>query len=80
MRIRQREESDRPAVEDFLARWNALRAARGGVLERPLDHPALIAEENGDHGIPLRDELELEPPVVAETGPRPLRGAADGRP
>jgi hypothetical protein len=34
----------------------------------------------GEHGIPLRDELELEPPVVAETGPRPVRGAADGRP
>jgi N-acetylglutamate synthase-like GNAT family acetyltransferase len=174
MRIRQREDSDRPAVEEFLARWNALSAARRGVLERPLDHPALIAEENarligvltyvvdgsqcevltlhveearrgvgtaliaevkaiaaragcarlwvittndnvdalrfyqrrgfrlaalhrgavddsrarlkpeiptvGDHGIPLRDELELEQPLVAETGPRPVWGAAGGRP
>ena len=46
MRIRPREESDRPAVEEFLARWHALRIARGGVLERPLEHPALIAEDN----------------------------------
>lgn len=44
MRIRPREAADRAAVEDFLSRWNALRAARLGVLERPLDHPALIAE------------------------------------
>ena len=46
MRIRPREAADRPAVEDFLSRWNALRTARRGVLEQPLDHPALIAEEN----------------------------------
>ena len=46
MRIRQRQEADRPALEEFLARRNLLRAARRGVLERPLDHPALIAEEN----------------------------------
>jgi N-acetylglutamate synthase-like GNAT family acetyltransferase len=46
MRIRPREAADRPAVEDFLSRWNALRAARRGVLEQPLDHAALIAEEN----------------------------------
>jgi GNAT superfamily N-acetyltransferase len=45
MRIRPREAADRAAVEDFLSRWNALRAARLGVLERPLDHPALVAEE-----------------------------------
>ena len=119
MRVRPREPADRAAVEAFLARWNALRAARRGVLERPLDHPALIAavkdiagragctrlwvittndnvdalrfyqrrgftlaalhagavDESrarlkpeipvfGDHGIPLRDELELEQPVT----------------
>jgi N-acetylglutamate synthase-like GNAT family acetyltransferase len=46
MRIRRREESDRPAVEAFLSRWNALRPARLGVLEFALDHPALIAEED----------------------------------
>src|SRR3954447_12169883 len=46
MQIRSREEADRPAVEAFLSRWNALRPARLGVLEFALDHPALIAEEN----------------------------------
>jgi ribosomal protein S18 acetylase RimI-like enzyme len=46
MHIRQREAADRAAVEEFLARWNALQAARRGVVERPLDHPALIAEDN----------------------------------
>jgi N-acetylglutamate synthase-like GNAT family acetyltransferase len=46
MRIRRREEADRPAVEAFLSRWNALRPARLGVLEFALDHPALVVEEN----------------------------------
>jgi ribosomal protein S18 acetylase RimI-like enzyme len=46
MRVRPREPADRAAVEAFLTRWNALRAARRGVLERPLDHPAVIAEED----------------------------------
>ena len=46
MRIRRREASDRPALEAFLSRWNALRVARRGVLESALDHPALIAQDN----------------------------------
>ena len=46
MRIRPREAADRAAVEGFLSRWNALRTARLGVLERPLEHPALVAEED----------------------------------
>jgi ribosomal protein S18 acetylase RimI-like enzyme len=45
MRIRRREAPDQAAVEAFLARWNLVRVARRGVLDRPLEHPALIAEE-----------------------------------
>jgi ribosomal protein S18 acetylase RimI-like enzyme len=48
VRIRRREPSDRPAVEDFLARWNSLRVARLGRIERPLDHPAMIAADDDD--------------------------------
>jgi N-acetylglutamate synthase-like GNAT family acetyltransferase len=47
MRVRQREHADRRAIETFLARWNSLRVARLGALEQPLDHRALIAEEDG---------------------------------
>jgi GNAT superfamily N-acetyltransferase len=47
MRVRQREPVDRSAIESFLARWNSLRVARLGVVEQPLEHPALIAEEDG---------------------------------
>ena len=47
MRVRRREPTDRPAVEDFLARWNSLRVARLGRIERALDHPGLIADDNG---------------------------------
>ena len=46
MRIRPRAESDRPAVEPFLARWHSARVARLGALVRPIEHPALLAEEN----------------------------------
>ena len=46
MRIRRSEPSDRPQVEQFLSRWNALRVARRGVLELALDHPAVVAEEH----------------------------------
>jgi GNAT superfamily N-acetyltransferase len=47
MRVRQREPVDRSAIEGFLARWNSLRVARLGVVEHPLERPALIAEEDG---------------------------------
>jgi GNAT superfamily N-acetyltransferase len=47
MRVRQREPVDRSAIESFLARWTSLRVARLGVVEQPLEHPALIAEEDG---------------------------------
>jgi ribosomal protein S18 acetylase RimI-like enzyme len=47
MRVRRREPTDHPAVEDFLARWNSLRVARLGRIERPLDHPALLADDSG---------------------------------
>jgi GNAT superfamily N-acetyltransferase len=47
MRVRPREPADRAAVEPFLARWHSDRVARLGALERPLDHPALLAEEDG---------------------------------
>jgi hypothetical protein len=95
MRVRPRVDSDPPVVESFLARRHSSRVARLGAVERPLEHPGLIAEEDGrliglltygfrlaalyagavddcrarlkpeipqigDHGIPLRDELELE--------------------
>ena len=46
MRVRPREESDRPAVEPFLARWHSARVARLGALVRPIEHPALLAEED----------------------------------
>jgi GNAT superfamily N-acetyltransferase len=47
MRIRTREQSDRPAVEAFLARWQSTRVARRGSLERPIEHPALLADADG---------------------------------
>jgi GNAT superfamily N-acetyltransferase len=46
-RIRAAEPDDRAALEDFLKRWNSLRVARLGTLERPLDHAALVAAEDG---------------------------------
>ena len=46
-RIRAAEPDDRPALEPFLARWHSLRVARRGELVHPLDHPMLVAEENG---------------------------------
>src|SRR5262245_48977125 len=47
MRVRQGEPVDRTAVKNFLVRWNSLRVARLGLLEQPLEHTALIAEEDG---------------------------------
>jgi ribosomal protein S18 acetylase RimI-like enzyme len=46
MRVRRRDESDRPAVDAFLARHGSARVARRGSIECPLDHPALLAEED----------------------------------
>ncbi len=47
MLIRERRPADEPAVEPFLLRWHSLRVARRGRIERPLEHPALIAEQDG---------------------------------
>jgi ribosomal protein S18 acetylase RimI-like enzyme len=44
-RIRAAAEGDRAALERFLSRWHSLRVARLGVLEQPLDYPALVAED-----------------------------------
>ena len=44
MRVRERAERDREAVERFLGERHSARVARLGRLMRPLDHPALIAE------------------------------------
>ena len=46
MRVRPRVESDRPVVEPFLARWHSARVARLGELVRPIEQPALLAEED----------------------------------
>ncbi len=46
-RVRRREESDRHAVEAFLAERSARRVARLGRLEQALEHPALVAEHDG---------------------------------
>ena len=45
--IRAAEPADRPELEAFLARHDSLRVARLGRLEAPLDHPALLAIEDG---------------------------------
>jgi GNAT superfamily N-acetyltransferase len=47
LRVRQRDESDRAEVERFLAERHSLHVARLGRLERPFDHPALVAERDG---------------------------------
>jgi GNAT superfamily N-acetyltransferase len=47
VRVRAREDSDDENVGRFLADRHSLRVARLGVLERPLDHPALLAESEG---------------------------------
>jgi GNAT superfamily N-acetyltransferase len=47
MRVRHSEAPDRPAVEAFLARWNSSRVACCGTLERPIEYPSLLAEEDG---------------------------------
>jgi ribosomal protein S18 acetylase RimI-like enzyme len=45
--IRAAEPADRPAVEDFLVRHHSLQVARLGRVEAPLEHPALLAVEDG---------------------------------
>jgi hypothetical protein len=45
VRVRAREDPDAPLVERFLRDENWLRVARLGRLERPVDHPALVAED-----------------------------------
>jgi ribosomal protein S18 acetylase RimI-like enzyme len=47
MRVRPRVDADRPVVEAFLTRWHSSRVARLGALVRPLEHPALVAVEDG---------------------------------
>jgi GNAT superfamily N-acetyltransferase len=46
VRVRASEEGDRKAVEGFLAERHSAEVARLGEVERPLDHPALIAEQD----------------------------------
>jgi GNAT superfamily N-acetyltransferase len=47
IRVRPRQPADEPAVGAFLAERHSARVARLGRLERPLDHPALLAERDG---------------------------------
>jgi ribosomal protein S18 acetylase RimI-like enzyme len=44
--IRSATPGDRTALEPFLTRWDSLRVARRGVLEYPLDRPALLVEDD----------------------------------
>src|SRR5262249_7732582 len=46
MRVRPREDADKEAARTFLARHDHTRGARLGQLFDPLDHPALLAEED----------------------------------
>jgi GNAT superfamily N-acetyltransferase len=48
MKVRPREAADRPAALAFLARHNSARVARLGELLEPPDHPALLAEADGE--------------------------------
>jgi GNAT superfamily N-acetyltransferase len=64
IRVRPREPADEPAVGAFLAARHSARVARLGRLERPLDHPALVAERDGALAGVLtyvvgRDECEI---------------------
>jgi GNAT superfamily N-acetyltransferase len=64
IRVRPREPADEPAVGAFLAERHSARVARLGRLERPLDHPALLAERDGALAGVLtyvigRDECEI---------------------
>jgi GNAT superfamily N-acetyltransferase len=44
--IRPAGPEDRTALEPFLTRWHSRRVARCGALEHPLDHPALLVEDD----------------------------------
>jgi GNAT superfamily N-acetyltransferase len=48
LNIRERRPEDEPAVAPFLRENHSERVARFGELLRPLDHPALIAERDGE--------------------------------
>jgi GNAT superfamily N-acetyltransferase len=48
MKVRPREDTDRPAALAYLTRHNHARVARQGELLEPLDHPALLAEADGE--------------------------------
>jgi GNAT superfamily N-acetyltransferase len=48
IRVRPRERADEPVVERFLAERHSAVVARLGRVERPLDHPALLAERDGE--------------------------------
>ena len=76
MRIRARAGTDLPAVEQFLAEQGSLRVARLGRLERPLDHPALVAEhESGDlAGLLTYVARELECEILTLHAARPWAG------
>jgi GNAT superfamily N-acetyltransferase len=45
IRVRPRVAADEPAVAPFLERWWSSVVARRGELLRPLDHTALVAED-----------------------------------
>jgi ribosomal protein S18 acetylase RimI-like enzyme len=47
MEIRSRGPDDSPAVTAFLERHGSLRVARLDRVERPLEHPALLAMDDG---------------------------------
>jgi GNAT superfamily N-acetyltransferase len=47
VQVRPRQDSDREAVEEFLAGRHSRRVARLGELLDPLEHPALVAEQDG---------------------------------
>lgn len=44
MKVRERDEGDRSAVQDFLARRHSARVARLKRIAEPLRHPAFVAE------------------------------------
>jgi N-acetylglutamate synthase-like GNAT family acetyltransferase len=48
IRVRAAAASDRPWIERFLDEWHSGRVARRGEIVRPLDHPMLVAEVDGE--------------------------------
>jgi GNAT superfamily N-acetyltransferase len=48
MRVRAATARDRPWIDAFLATNHSSRVARRGELVRPIDHPMLIAEADGE--------------------------------